>query len=156
MQLAEIFRNRVVGLLAQYGSKSKLADALGISRSHLDGYLSGKHQPQIGALEKLAEISRKQPWELLKPDNAEPTPPRAPDVEKLIPRLEQLNPGELKLISQMIEIMLINARDPNDVRNVARETPESEAISALSESDDLADEAETHRPRGPGRGSKAG
>lgn len=78
-----------------HGKKAEFIRFTGFSRASVDRWLSesSAHNsiPGIDDLDKIASWFKVQPWELIKPDGALPTPaPQEPGVSQLLRVIEEL------------------------------------------------------------------
>lgn len=72
-----LLRNRVARHLAlRNWSQNKLAQEMKVASSDLSDWLTGKVAVRYERICAIAEALEIQPWELLKPDSAQPTPMR--------------------------------------------------------------------------------
>lgn len=81
----EQLRKRLNLFCQKRGAKAEIRAKTGFSASQLDRYISGETVPGVDQLEKIAEALGVQPWELIKPEAALPTPqPNPPTVDALL------------------------------------------------------------------------
>lgn len=59
------------------GTKADLMKKTGMSPSVLAGYLKAENSPSLDQVDRIADYFEISPWELLKPEGAQPTPSAA-------------------------------------------------------------------------------
>ncbi len=71
--------------LSEHGAVSKFCRKTGFSRTAVDKWLKGMSAPTVDSLDQIAEALGIQPWELIRPEGALPTPqPVPPTVTELL------------------------------------------------------------------------
>ena len=90
-KLSNLLRNRLKAALDRRGAVAEFVRKVGVSRTGVENWLAGKSSPNIENLESIAEALGVQPWELIKPEGALPTPaPESPAVEPLLEAVRRL------------------------------------------------------------------
>ena len=80
----ELLITYLQGHLSKHGDIADFCRKTNISRPTVDRWFKGERTPDLEALTKAAKYFGIQPWELLQPEGAIPTPaPQSPTVEAL-------------------------------------------------------------------------
>jgi transcriptional regulator with XRE-family HTH domain len=74
----EVLRKRIAALYSDFGRIAEVVRKTGLSRRVLEKWRDGESSPSIENLERLADALGVQPWELIKPDGAQPTKQEVP------------------------------------------------------------------------------
>lgn len=101
---SEILAKKIDAALVEWGAKAKLQRDAGISHSQLERYRDKRSDPTLATLDRLAEGMGFQPWELIKPEGASPTPGLSEDVIILAKRIERLDPAHRGVVLKAIEM----------------------------------------------------
>lgn len=116
--------------LSEHGARADFCRKSGISRAALEFWLASDRIPRLDQLDRIAAALGVQPWELLKPEEALPTPPKpTPTVEGLT---DVIKSQEKEIEALKRELRAIEAI-PTDVLENLMKVKEWPAVRAVLE-----------------------
>lgn len=101
----ELIANRLrAATEGRHGLKAEFCRAVEMSASQVDAYIKGTTSPTLAVIERLAKHWGLQPWQLIRPDDAESPPAVTP-----------IDAGEL---GEVIAALMQNPKMLGDVREL--------------------------------------